>query len=383
MGELRSAVDTLSATDPTELDDAALGALLVEVSVQTDRLAALRARLTAAHDRRAAWRADGARSEKAWLAERCRLSPGEAGSRAEFARRLAALPQTSDAFVDGTINAAHARAAASVVRDLPAEATGGLDQLVVERGATVDAGRLRAAVDDYAHRAAADSLAARERRAYRNRRVNVWRTPDGGVALDGRLDPLGGETVLTALAALAAPGDAGDDRTAEQRRADALVLLARRFLDEGALPQVGGQRPHVTVVVPLDTLQAEPDAPPAALDRLGSVSGEAARLLACDANITRVVTAGASQPLDLGRTTRVVTSGQRKALAVRDGGCIGCRAPVAWCQAHHVRHWTDAGPTDLANLVLVCSGCHRGIHDHGWQPVRAPNGTWTVRKPDP
>jgi hypothetical protein len=112
------------------------------------------------------------------------------------------------------------------------------------------------------------------------------------------------------------------------------------------------------------------------------VSGEAARLLACDAQITRILTTGASQPLNLGRTTRVVTPGQRKALAVRDGGCIGCRAPVAWCQAHHVTHWADGGATDLTNLVLVCTGCHRAIHTHGWQPVRAPNGTWTIRRPD-
>jgi hypothetical protein len=41
MGELRSAVDTLSVTDPAELDDAALGALLVEVSTLRDRLDAL------------------------------------------------------------------------------------------------------------------------------------------------------------------------------------------------------------------------------------------------------------------------------------------------------------------------------------------------------
>ncbi|MPZ86735.1 MAG: DUF222 domain-containing protein, partial [Nitriliruptorales bacterium] len=307
----------------------------------------------------------------------------------------------------------------------------------------------------------------------------------GAVALDGRLDVLGGETVLTALAALAAPGGADDERLPEQRRADALVALSRQALDRGELPVVGGVRPHVTVVVPLETLQtagtaetggdteaetggageagetvgsasgqAEPGlnttatraggtaatggtaesggqaeleldagtgavaaaetdetagpqagpapgrdfgavprpAPgagagggggPARLDRLGTISGEAARMLACDCGVVRVITAGASQPLDVGRETRVVSAAQRRALAVRDGGCVGCAAPVGWCEAHHVKHWLDFGRTDLDNLVLVCASCHRDIHDRGWTPVCGPDGHWTLHPPHP
>jgi hypothetical protein len=54
-----------------------------------------------------------------------------------------------------------------------------------------------------------------------------------------------------------------------------------------------------------------------------------------------------------------------------------------WCEAHHVVHWIDHGPTDLDNLVLVCWRCHRNIHDHHWQPIRAPDGRWTLRSPPP
>ncbi|MPZ89322.1 MAG: DUF222 domain-containing protein, partial [Nitriliruptorales bacterium] len=122
---------------------------------------------------------------------------------------------------------------------------------------------------------------------------------------------------------------------------------------------------------------------PARLDRLGTISGEAARMLACDCGVVRVITAGASQPLDVGRETRVVSAAQRRALAVRDGGCVGCAAPVGWCEAHHIVHWLDFGPTDLDNLVLVCWGCHRDIHDRGWKPVCGPDGHWTLHPPDP
>ena len=104
-------------------------------------------------------------------------------------------------------------------------------------------------------------------------------------------------------------------------------------------------------------------------------------MMACDSAVSRVITAGASQPLDVGRATRVVTPAQREALAVRDGGCVGCRAPVAWTEAHHVIHWIDHGPTDLDNLILVCWRCHRNIHDHHWQPTRTPHGHWNLRAP--
>ncbi|MGH8574782.1 MAG: DUF222 domain-containing protein, partial [Gammaproteobacteria bacterium] len=210
MGELRSAVEALAAVDPDELGDVELSALLVEVSRQRDRLDGVCLRLTAAQDRRAAWKADGAQSQKQWLAEHCRLSLGQASQQAETARRLAVLPQTARAVADGTLGMGHAKVAAAAARDLPGEAAEGLDQLVAGSGPEVDPARLRSAVDEYAHRTRPASLAAREERAWRARRLSVSRTGDGAVAIDGRLDPVSGEAVLTALAPLAAPTDAGD-----------------------------------------------------------------------------------------------------------------------------------------------------------------------------
>jgi hypothetical protein len=380
MGELRSAVDTLAAVDPDGLDDAALGSLLTEVTAAEQRLAGIRHRLVAAHDRRQAWRREGFASEAAWLRERCRWGAGRAAAQARLARGLRELPRTAQAVVDGEVDTAQAAVAVRALPDLPVDASEGLDRLVVEH-VDLDSSRLRGAVDDYAHRVCAESLERREERAWRARRLSVRRTVDGAVVVDGRLDPVGGETLLTAVAALAAPRDAHDERTGEQRRADALVALAQRSLDDGDLPGVAGERPHVTVVVDLATMQGREEAPAASLDRLGRVCGESARRVACDANLTRVLTRGGSQPLDVGRRHRVVTPAQRKALAVRDRGCIGCGAPAGWCQAHHVTHWADGGATDLDNLVLVCHPCHRTIHHHRWRPTRQRNGRWALDPP--
>ncbi|MEO9222765.1 MAG: HNH endonuclease, partial [Mycobacteriaceae bacterium] len=73
-------------------------------------------------------------------------------------------------------------------------------------------------------------------------------------------------------------------------------------------------------------------------------------------------------PLNLGRTQRLVSPGQRRALIARDHGCAfpGCNRPPAWTEAHHIVHWIDGGPTDLANLVLLCRRHHRVIHHDGW-----------------
>jgi hypothetical protein len=90
-----------------------------------------------------------------------------------------------------------------------------------------------------------------------------------------------------------------------------------------------------------------------------------------------------TQPLDVGRTTRVVQPAQRTALAVRDGGCVfpGCDRPLAWCEAHHLVHWLDGGPTDLDNLALLCRAHHRAVHEGGWRLARGPDGWPTATPP--
>jgi hypothetical protein len=102
----------------------------------------------------------------------------------------------------------------------------------------------------------------------------------------------------------------------------------------------------------------------ASLEDAGSITPESARRLACDAAVTRVITDARSEPLEVGRKTKVVPPSLRRAVAVRDGGCRfpGCERPPGWCDAHHVRHWADGGETGLSNLVLLCRPHHRLIH---------------------
>jgi HNH endonuclease len=111
--------------------------------------------------------------------------------------------------------------------------------------------------------------------------------------------------------------------------------------------------------------------------------GLAVRLRAAVAKLPPVLGGAPTQPLEVGRTSRVVQPAQRTALAVRDGGCVfpGCSRPLAWCEAHHLRHWLHGGPTDLANLALLCRSHHHAVHEDGWRLVRGPDGRFTATPP--
>jgi len=174
-----------------------------------------------------------------------------------------------------------------------------------------------------------------------------------------------GSTETSMLRAALWSSPPSDTRSPAQRRADALVEICRRHLDRADRPTVGGERPHVTVMLDLDSLEGRAGRT-CEIEGSGLVTSEAARRLACDARITRIITDPAGQPLDVGRATRTIPPALRKALDTRDGGCThqACTVPAAWCDAHHIRHWADGGPTSLANLRLLCRRHHRSAHHH-------------------
>jgi pimeloyl-ACP methyl ester carboxylesterase len=162
---------------------------------------------------------------------------------------------------------------------------------------------------------------------------------------DEELDPENGQLVLTALRAKVdtwARTLTEDLRTPAQRRADALGEICREWLDLADRPTLAGERPHVVVTMDLAALE-DRSGGRASLGDVGAVSSETARRLGCDASVTRVITDARSVPLEVGRTTKVVSPALRRALAVRDCGCAlpGCERPPGWCDPHH----ESTGPT--------------------------------------
>ena len=91
----------------------------------------------------------------------------------------------------------------------------------------------------------------------------------------------------------------------------------------------------------------------------------------------RVVIDGPSEVLDLGRTRRLFSPAQRKAMAIRDRHCRaeGCDIPAAWCEAHHANNpWSRGGRTDLADGLLLCSFHHHRAHDPTYDQRHLPTG---------
>jgi Domain of unknown function (DUF222) len=116
----------------------------------------------------------------------------------------------------------------------------------------------------------------------------VSATWEGMVALQGLLDPEGGQTLLAALEPLARPASADDARSGSQRRADALAELARRNLEGGRLPQAGGVRPQLLVTVDLASLLG-PGGLGGEAGGIWPLDPETCRRLACDGAVTRVL----------------------------------------------------------------------------------------------
>jgi Domain of unknown function (DUF222)/HNH endonuclease len=195
----------------------------------------------------------------------------------------------------------------------------------------------------------------------------------------GSVDSVTGQTEITALRAVqdADVRSREGHRPAEQHGPSAdpdacapgqtpgrrLGEICRQWLDLAERPLVSGERPHVVVTMDIASLERRAGRL-LDLEDVGRIDGQTARRLVCDATVSRVITDTASQPLDVGRKTKVVPPGLRRAVAARDGGCAfpGCDRPSSWSDAHHVRHWADGGATSLANLVLLCRRHHRLVH---------------------
>jgi len=219
------------------------------------------------------------------------------------------------------------------------------------------------------------------------RRLNSLRlTPleNGMTAITGRLDPEASAVLTAALDPLTAPNPCDenggrDPRPADRRRAEALIEICRRATAAGgAAPAT--TKAQVVVLIEHDRLV---DAVRGAGHTLAGavISPQTVRKLACDAAIIPMVLGSQGQPLDVGCTKRLVTPALLAALWVRDKRCTypGCGRPPQWCDAHHVRHWADGGPTALLNLTLLCGHHHTWVHQHDLTAtVTATDVTWNT-----
>lgn len=385
MSELLSVIDSFAAVDVHHMAEPAL-------LVQTEMLLDARHRLDAAiavHvqavDVREVTVSECGRATTSWLVEEQHLSPTEAKRRMWVARRLPEHPAIAGLLRAGQIGHEHALVIINCVTKLPADWREPAEAELCAFACDHDPATLAALCRELRVRTGADedAEAAAERR-YRDRYLSLHSTMGGMVHLDGMLDPESAATVTAALDPLLAKAGTDDDRHVGQRRADALVELARFSLNHGNLPDHGGDRPQVLVTIPYGELcnGVEPRQLGHATLNGTPITAATARRLACDAGIIPAVLGGGSEVLDLGRTRRTFSRAQRRAAALRDKGCVfdKCQVPLSRCELHHPTYWEHGGPTDHHNSAYLCPFHHWLVHHTNWTITRNPDGTIEIRR---
>lgn len=387
------ALDAVAGSEPLYLSSADKQELLVELSRSSSRLAGLRARALAVGDDVAV--ETGSRSAAAWLAVECRFSLREAVRAERVGAGLGRWSRVAAAVADGRVGWEQAEVLVRSLDDLPA----GLDPELVSRAeehlvgeaATFGPRELRVVgrrvlevvAPDIADAHEEAALRAEERRSRAATRLSFRPRGDGTTDVHARLPDHVASRLRAYLDALTNPrrSDAptppmGDvDRLPLPRRRGEAFCTLLEHVPADRLPVHGGTATSVMVMIDLESLRSGLGLAETSTGEV--VTAAEARRLACTAAILPVVLGGAGEVLDLGRSRRLFSPGQRKAMAVRDRRCRaeGCEIPAAWCEAHHQQApWAHHGRTDLAHGLLLCSFHHHRAHDRCYTAARLPNG---------
>jgi hypothetical protein len=426
---IRAGLDALREQTPPQLPATVLGRQLAELETLMARLRAEQARRVAAFDSAGGPAADGFPTAASWLRANTLASPGEARDLATVAGALRdRLPASARALSEGGISFTAATAITRALRDVR-------DPHVLHEADTTLAAlapTLHPAQVPHAARRLLEhldpQLAQRDTaQRWKDRTLTLAPMLDGALSVSGQLDETSAAVVLSALTPMMTPRGPEDTRTAGQRRADALVELVGKAAQIGAAGTITstGLPPTLLVRVDIERLaqldspgstrgsddghrDCGPDhgsgtygrdaspgacgsdpsgpatrarAPLAEADWGGPVLDDTLQRIGCNAQLVRLVTAGPSRVLDLGRARRLASPAQNLARLARDNGCLfpGCDRPPEWTEAHHLRPWSEGGPTDLDGLLSLCAYHHHLIHEDRWSLRRTPAGLQVVR----
>ncbi len=306
-----------------------------------------------------------------------------------------------------------ADAAATIIRELgharpvadPARLDAAEQELVDQATGTGDAAPIRATADELAVQARAwalfldqDGPEPDDERAMRRRGLRLGRTRNGLIPITGELMPEVAAKLNRLFDAHLAPRSgtgagfltdaeraqaaaSGEQRSTDQQRHDVLAVIIDTAARSGQHPTIGGAPPTVLVSVRASDLETGRGV--AHADGIDTpISLRAARHLICTGGTQTVTFDQAGRIIELGAPDRCFTPHQRRAITLRDGGCIipGCTIPAAWTEIHHVTPDREHGPTHPDNGVLLCWFHHRTIDTSGWI-IRMIGGVPHIKPP--
>jgi Domain of unknown function (DUF222)/HNH endonuclease len=395
------------------LDDAKLDARMAAAARAANAGQEMVSRIAAEADQAGVADRAGCPSTRAWLMSKHWMSPRDA---ARTAAHAAAMTPTMEparlAWARGEICGEKAEVIAHAVSGLPdgtdARRVEAAQADLVARARTMTVSELKReasrlvdqVVDpDQAEKLRMETLAEQATTAYEQATFRGRKGLDGIARFSGTMPNLAFDMLTANLDALSSPRrdrlrDDDDDSPApdgdeQAEQVPYPVRLGRAFCEwverTAAKGVCLGDGVNATLIVTIDEQTLRDRVGAAALASGDEIPVEELRRLACGADILPMVLGSDSQPVDLGRASRLFSKGQKTALAARDGGCVfpGCERPPGWTEAHHVRPWSMGGDTDVSNGALLCGYHHRLIHkDDGWEVRIASDGIPEVIPPE-
>jgi hypothetical protein len=289
-------------------------------------------------------------------------------------------PEMGAVLAAGDTTAAHVDALGRGLKIAGAERDAFLAHLpeLVEASTTMTASQFDQLVKETAKSVVTDDGLSTFERQKRETFFKMRTEADGCLSVSGKFDPISASILKSKIGRLVENMFHSGDKEVpvdvmpwiepnDHRQALALIALVN-----GANESVSDVpvRAEIVVHVDLETLQHGLHAGGTCHTALGAdLPVETVRRLACEAEILPVVLDGRSVPIDVGRSKRLATVHQRRALEAIHPTCAipDCEVIFDHCNVHHIDYWENGGSTDLNNMVPLCSRHHHAAHEGGWK----------------
>jgi hypothetical protein len=289
-------------------------------------------------------------------------------------------PEMASVLATGDTTAAHVDALGRGLKIAGAEREAFMAHLpeLVEASTTMTASEFSHLVTETAKSVVTDDGLSTFERQKRETFFKMRNEADGCLSVSGKFDPISASILKSKIGRLVESMFHSGDKEVpvevmpwiepnDHRQAQALIALVN-----GASESVSDvpARAEIVVHVDLETLQHGLHAGGTCRTALGAdLPVETVRRLACEAEILPVVLDGRSVPIDVGRSKRLATIHQRRALEAIHPTCAipDCEVIFDHCNVHHIDYWENGGATDLNNMVPLCSRHHHAAHEGGWK----------------
>ncbi|MEV5963525.1 DUF222 domain-containing protein [Kribbella sp. NPDC051952] len=400
-------MDQLGERPVWSMSDSELLPTIDQVDAAVAQLLTYRLQLIARTDEVGLAQELGARDTAELLAMRHRIDRRDAYRDVKLARALSRYETVSTALTDEVRPLRPAQAGAIVTAlervksRVPIEDLDVAEEQLVNLAGHLAPGELAKAAKDICDLLDSDGPEPDENAAYERESLTLIEA-EHGVKFRGYLANENAELLRSRIHAGARPHKTVDGeldpRSREKRQADALtstLTIAAAAADVAPTGEGGsgvpgfGAKATITVTIDYEDLKRATADATGRLVYGDGLSAAAIRRMACDAKIIPLVLGSNSEPLDVGRAERLVTRGMRRALDVRDNGCVVCGAPPVCCDAHHLQSWIDGGETAIHNLVLLCRRHHMALHKGHWiititdGHVQVTRPSWADPPPQP